>query len=170
MPEMRELLEMVNCQNWEHLFDFGVSHMDEEELKVFYHNLEISTDGLYLTSQVNGVHMALDEETLSEIVGVVTVGIRSIKSGKGSAEFLKLCGAKDFNSKGLRGEFQLLFELVKEALLPRSDKDINPTSVDLFLMEILFKYKKINLSAIVIEYMNSVINAKAGKHVLPYGF
>lgn len=37
-------------------------------------------------------------------------------------------------------------------------------------MKMLFNYKKINLPAIVIEYISTVINAKAGRHGLPYGF
>lgn len=102
--------------------------------------------------------MTLDEETLSEIFGVPIVGIRSIKSKKGSTEFSKLYGVKDFNNRTLREEFLLLLELVKGALLPRSDTETNPIGVDLFLMEILFKYKRINHPTIVMKHMNSVIN------------
>lgn len=39
-------------------------YLYEEEVRIFYHNLKISEDGLYLTSQVNGVVMGLDEDTL----------------------------------------------------------------------------------------------------------
>lgn len=63
-----------------------------------------------------------------------------------------------------------MLELVEGALLPKSNKEITPTGVDLILVEILFKYKNLNLLAIVIEHMNSVINAKAGRSGLPYGF
>lgn len=139
------------------------------KVKVFYYNLEISADGSYLISQINGVDMTLDEETLLEIFGVPTMGIRSIKSEKGSIEFLKLYNVKDFNNRTLRGEFMLFLELVKGALLPRTYKEINLTGTDQFLIEI-FKYKRINLLAIVMEHMNSIINANTRIRGLPYGF
>lgn len=60
--------------------------LHKEKVTMFYHNLVISDDGLYLTSLVNGVDMAFDEYTFSEILGALTVGIRSIRSGKGFAQ------------------------------------------------------------------------------------
>lgn len=68
MPKIRELIDMLKFQNWEHLFEFGESYLHEEEVKMFYLNLEIFDDGLYLTFQVNGMDMGLDDETLSEIL------------------------------------------------------------------------------------------------------
>ncbi|KAF3638287.1 hypothetical protein FXO38_23301 [Capsicum annuum] len=76
----------------------------------------------------------------------------------------------DFTNKTPREEFLLLLELVKGSLLPRFGKEINPIGIDLFLMEMLFKYKRINLSAIVMEHMNFVINANTERSGLPYGF
>lgn len=114
--------------------------------------------------------MGLDEETLFEILGVPTMGIRCIKLEKGSVEFFRLCGAKDFNNRAPKGEFQLLLKLVKGLLLPRYDKVTTLTDVNLFQMEVFFKYKKVNLPTIIIENMNTVVNAKTGRHGLPYGF
>lgn len=62
--EIRELFDLVKFQNWEHLFELVVPHLYEEKVGTFYHNLEISDDSLYLTSQVNGVAMVLYEDTL----------------------------------------------------------------------------------------------------------
>lgn len=70
--------------------------------------------------------MALDEETLLEIFGVPAIGIVSIKSENGFANFFKPFGVKDLNNMTLNGEFLLLLELVKGALLPWSGKEINP--------------------------------------------
>lgn len=36
---------------------------------MFYHNLVFSEYGTYLTSQVNGVNIAMDEDVLSKILG-----------------------------------------------------------------------------------------------------
>lgn len=44
------------------------------------------------------------------------------------------------------------------------------TGPDLFLTEALSKYQKVNLLAIMIEHMNTVILTKDGKHGLAYGF
>lgn len=68
MLEMREFLEMVKFLNWVDLFSFDLYHMYGEEVKVFYYILEIFDDRLYLTSQVNNMEKALDEETPSEIL------------------------------------------------------------------------------------------------------
>lgn len=58
---------------------------------------------------------------------------------------------------------------MKGELLPRFYKEIIPTGVDLFLVEILLKNKKVSQPAIVIEHMTFVINVKARKNGLPYG-
>lgn len=46
---------------------------------MFYHNLSISDNDLYLTSQVNGVNISI-EDVLSEILDAPTEGIRSLRS------------------------------------------------------------------------------------------
>lgn len=40
---------------------------------MFYHNMTISNDDFYITSQVNGLDMGLDKDILSEILGAPTV-------------------------------------------------------------------------------------------------
>lgn len=70
----------------------------------------------------------------------------------------------------LSGELLLLLELVKGSLLSMYDKEINPTCIDLFLMGMLVKYKRFNLLAIVMEHMNSLINANTRRRGLPYSF
>lgn len=64
----------------------------------------------------------------------------------------------------------LFFELMKGALLHRSNKETNPTGANLFIIEVLFKYKRINLLTIVMEHMHSVINANILRCGHPYGF
>lgn len=75
---------------------------------------------------------------------------------------------KNVNKKTLKGEYQLLFELVNKVLLPRSEKKTIVTGLNLFLMEVLSKYKKVPV--IVIEHLNIVMTAKDEKHGLAYGF
>lgn len=109
--------------------------------------------------------MGLDEDTLSKILSSPTKGIRSIKSGEGIAEFLKICGVLDdsntkyFDKRALKGEFQFLFELVIRALLTRS-KTKFVTGPNLYLTKVLFVYQRVNLRAIVMEHINTVMTTK----------
>lgn len=125
---------------------------------------------------VNEVNIAIDEEVMSEILGVPTEGTRSLRSEKGSVNFLKICGRlddiniKNVNKKTMKGEYQMLFELVNKSLLPKSEKRTTVAGPNLFLMEILSKYNKVNLPAIVIEHIHTVMTAKDGKHGLAYDF
>lgn len=64
----------------------------------------------------------------------------------------------------------MLFEFVNKVRLPRSDKGTTMSGPDLYLMEILSKYPKVNLLAIVMEHINIVVVEKEGKHGLAYGF
>lgn len=117
--------------------------LHEEEVRMFYHNLVIFYDGMYLTLQVNEVDMGLDEDTLSEILGPPTVGIKFVRSGKGSAQFLGMCSDLDYlnnntiNKKVLKREYQLLFELVHRVLLSKSERKGTMTRPYLYLMEML---------------------------------
>lgn len=143
---------------------------------MFYDNLIFSNDGLYLITQVNDVNIALDEQVLAEVLGVPTEGTRSLKDESGFEIFLNLYGKsndfniKNFTKKSPKGGYQLLFEQVNKALLPRIEKYIVFTGLDLFLMEALAKFKHINLSGIIIKHIHKVIMAKDGKHELVYGF
>lgn len=62
---------------------------------MFYHNLMISEDGMYLTYQVNEVNISINKSVLSEILGALTEGIKAIKKEKRSAKFLTIYGILD---------------------------------------------------------------------------
>lgn len=166
---------MLRFQNWDHLLQFDASSLYEEEVRMFYQTLEISANGVYLTFLVNGMKIGLDEEILSEILCVQTLGTKCIKSRKGSTGVLKLCGALDvshpesFDERVIKSDFELLCQLLTSTLLRSPDKETTLTSADLFLME-MFKYKKVNLSAIVITHLSTFSNANADRDGLPYGF
>lgn len=70
----------------------------------------------------------------------------------------------------LKGEYQLIFELVNKALLSYTEKRATVIGPNLFPMDTLFKYKKVNLLAILIDHMNIVMREKDGKHGLAYRF
>lgn len=120
--------------------------LHEKEVRMFYYNLAISGDGMYVTLQINRVDMGFDEETLSEILEAPTIGIKTIRSQEGSAPFLGMCSdLNNLNNKSIKKRvlnevYQLFFELVHRALLPISKKRGIVTSPDLYLMEILSIY------------------------------
>lgn len=60
------------------MFQFDASYMYKEKVKMFYQNLEISANGQYLTSLVNGMKIGLDGEILAEILCVPILGIMCI--------------------------------------------------------------------------------------------
>lgn len=99
-----------------------------------------------------------------------------LRNEKCSKKLLTLCGKldntniKNVTKKALKKECQLKFELVNKVLLHHTEKRTTVTSPDLFFMEALSKYQKVNFSAIVIEHMNTVMTTNNGKHGLSYGF
>lgn len=76
---------------------------------------------MYLKTQVHDVNIALNEQ---EVLEVPPEGSSSLKDESGYKKFLKLdrklddLNIKELKNKSLKGEFQLLFELVNKDLLP----------------------------------------------------
>lgn len=66
-------------------FELPIPQLHEKEVRVFYNNLAIFIDSLYVTFLVNEVDMGLNEDTLSKILGVPTVGVKTIRLGERSA-------------------------------------------------------------------------------------
>lgn len=56
---------------------------------MFYHNLSLFDDALYLMNQVFDVNIALDEQLPDKVLGVPTQGIRYLKDECGSEKFLR---------------------------------------------------------------------------------
>lgn len=67
---------------------------------------------------------------------------------------------KNINKKAIKSEYQLFFELVNMVILPRSEKRTILTGPNLFLIKVLSKYKKVNLPAIIIEHIKTVMTPK----------
>ncbi|KAH0702585.1 hypothetical protein KY290_017900 [Solanum tuberosum] len=72
--------------------------------------------------------------------------------------------------KFLKWEYQLLFEFINKALVPRSEKRIIASAADLFLMEQLDELEAINLPGIKLEHMHKVMTWKNANHGIPYGY
>lgn len=60
--------------------------------------------------------------------------------------------------------------MFNKALLPRTKKYTTITGLDPFLIEALFKFKRVNLSDVIIEHIHKVMTAKDGKSGLAHGF
>lgn len=69
---------------------------------MFYHKMIISDDGLYITTQVNGVDMSSVKDTLSKILYAPIVGIGSVRYREGFLLFLRVHSEHDdLNSKNV---------------------------------------------------------------------
>lgn len=72
--------------------------------------------------------------------------------------------------KLLKGQYQLYFEFVNKAFLPRTEKRTVATMVYLYLMEKLSVMVKINLPTLIMEHITKVFKIAEGKHGLSYDF
>lgn len=122
------------------------------------------------------MNIAFDEEVLSKVLGVPTEGIKSIRKEEGYTKFLTICSDLDdmnirnVTKKALKGKYRLLFELVNKCLLSQLKKRTTVILLDSYLMEILAKFKKICLPALIIEHTHTIITTKDRKHGLDYRF
>lgn len=71
---------------------------------------------------------------------------------------------KSINKKALKEKYKLLFELVHRVLVPRTKRRGTVTGPDLYLMEIVSTFQKVNLLAVVIEHFNIVMFAYDRNH------
>ncbi|KAK4362537.1 hypothetical protein RND71_017778 [Anisodus tanguticus] len=72
--------------------------------------------------------------------------------------------------KQVKPEFQLLFELVNNVLLPRFERRSMTTVPDMFLMKNLASFTPVNLPSLIMKHMLKIMSVKDGKHGLCYGF
>ncbi|XP_059302855.1 uncharacterized protein LOC132054940 [Lycium ferocissimum] len=173
-PGMKELKEMVEFQNWMHLFTPPAPSVYEAEVIELYESLCRIDDGT-LALTVNGTEFVLTESILANILGVKTDGVRAI-TGKGSTGFKNVI-VKDGmyatkaspSKKELKLEYQQVFEFLNNVLLPRTEECSTMTMAGLVLMEALSMFEPINLSAIMFERMIKVVRKVQGKSDLPYG-
>lgn len=119
-------MEIVNFQKWSHLFEPSIPTFHEKEVKEFYHELVFAEYALSLVTRVHNIEISLNERMLRYILKFHTEGIRFMVNQWSFTKFLIYIGKLDdlnisnVNKKALKGEFQLLFELVNKVLLPRT--------------------------------------------------
>ncbi|KAK4341383.1 hypothetical protein RND71_039884 [Anisodus tanguticus] len=121
---MKELLEIVDFQKWNHLFSLPIPSVFEEEVANFYWDL-FDTDDDILMVTVNGTNFVLDEEKLGKILSVPTDELKIVKRSAALAEFLSNIVKQDgmeigatIFKKHLKPEYKFMFELVNKVLLP----------------------------------------------------
>lgn len=71
------------------MFKPPVLTLNEKEVRMFYHNLYFSDDGLYCMMQVHDMNISIDEKVLEEVLGVHTQGTKSLKDNYCSKNFIK---------------------------------------------------------------------------------
>ena len=93
-----------------------------------------------------------------------------------SVDFVTLCSKLPTTKyvglfkKVMKSEYQLVFEFVNKILLSRSKKRTSPTSVDLYVMELLCKFEPLNLPGIMLEHMYKTVIERKGIHGMGYGY
>ncbi|KAG5599697.1 hypothetical protein H5410_031067, partial [Solanum commersonii] len=121
---MSTIYYYVSLQSLEHLFEAPEPYLHEPEVREFYYKMELLNDGS-IHATVRGVTISFNEEIMGIIFGVPARGIRSIEGCKPSSDFVQRATKRGdikrvgLSKKFLRGEYQLLFELVNKVLVPR---------------------------------------------------
>lgn len=64
----------------------------------------------------------------------------------------------------------MVFEFPNKVVLPRFEKRLVASVVDLFVMECLIKFDLITWPALMIESMFKFIYVNEGRHGMPYGY
>ncbi|KAH0665361.1 hypothetical protein KY290_027610 [Solanum tuberosum] len=72
--------------------------------------------------------------------------------------------------KLIKGDYQLLFEFFSKVILPRSEKRIVASPVDLFLKEALCKFDPLNLPTLMLEHMHKTMVEQKGKRDMGYRY
>ena len=93
-----------------------------------------------------------------------------------SVEFVTLCSKLPTTKcawlfkKVMKSEYQLVFEFVNKTLLSRTKKRTLATSADLYVMELLCKFKPLNLSGLMLEHINKTVIERKGIHGMGYEY
>lgn len=102
--------------------------------------MQLQDNESFITN-IRDIPFKVDEENLGEILHVRRSGIRTMVNKSPTKGFLEEASKfKTLNpaaicKKLLKGQYQLYFEFVNKALLPRAEKRTVATMADLYLME-----------------------------------
>ena len=142
-------------------------------MREFYYNIQFQEDGS-VNTRVKDIVVHLDETLLGKILRVPRDGTRFVVGKTCSVEFVTLCSklpttkCAGLFKKVMKSEYQLVFEFVNKILLSRSKKRTSPTSVDLYVMELLCKFEPLNLPRIMLEHMYKTVIERKGIHGIGY--
>lgn len=136
--------------------------------------MKFSSDELSLSTLVQGKKLKFDEEVLGKILDVPKAGVRFVMKQHPTVKFmvddLKVVGTSVAGVIKKFIKFQLVFEFVNKVVLPRSEKRIIDSIVNLFVLEFFSKFELISLPALMIEHMYKVVHVKEGKYDMPYEY
>ncbi|KAK4721797.1 hypothetical protein R3W88_012030 [Solanum pinnatisectum] len=176
-PSINTLADIVVIQSWNQLFMTKSPILHEEQVREFYYNgVGLGHDNGSLNTLVGNRSFHLNEERLGEILDVSREGIRYVVSQTCSESFANECAklpkmhCEGISKKLIKGDYQLLFEFVNKVILPRSEKRIVYSVVDLFLMEALCKFELLNLLALMLDHMHKTVLEQKSKHGMRYGY
>lgn len=126
-----------------------------------------------MVSHVCGVNIYPDKKVLGEIFEVCIKGISFLENKAYSRKFLTIASnmGEDKSVYHLKNQItsdnQLVFEFLNKVLLLRVEERNGTSKVDVFLIEVVSSFQKMNLTAIKVNLIDKVVNKK---HGLPYRF
>lgn len=128
-------------QGWLHLFEELVPSVFEKEVRELIYTIKFEEYGWSLFALVQRKKVELDEETLGKILDILIIEVRYLKNQQPLVVFMRYDSKVGWTSiigvrkKFLNSEFRLVYEFVNKVVLPRSEKEVVASTVDLFMME-----------------------------------
>ncbi|WJX13774.1 hypothetical protein P8452_04129 [Trifolium repens] len=150
-------------------------------VQAFYHNANVHSDKNLIISNIRGVEIQLDTETLGCLINLPFEGVTIY----GGDWYSKLGVSKEalimelFNEEGakledptssyLKKEFKILHNMLLHCIFPRIGSKQKVTDIDLLILYHMTKGIKLNLPYVIIQHMIHTAKSGSKKIALPYG-
>ncbi|WJX78141.1 Delta-1-pyrroline-5-carboxylate synthase [Trifolium repens] len=174
------VLKYVEPLGWTNFFKIKDSVLPQL-VQAFYHNANVHEDKNLIISNIRGVEIQIDTETLGCLINLPFEGATIY----GGDWYSKLGVSKEalilelFNEEGakmeeptssyLKKEFKIIHNMLLHCIFPRIGSKQKVTDIDLLIMYHMTKGIKLNLPYVIIQHMIHAAKSGSKKIALPYG-
>ncbi|KAK2444342.1 hypothetical protein QL285_015372 [Trifolium repens] len=174
------VLKYVEPLGWTDFFKIKDSVLPQL-VQAFYHNANVHEDKNLIISNIRGVEIQIDTETLGCLINLPFEGATIY----GGDWYSKLGVSKEalilelFNEEGanmeeptssyLKKEFKIIHNMLLHCIFPRIGSKQKVTDIDLLIMYHMTKGIKLNLPYVIIQHMIHAAKSGSKKIALPYG-
>ncbi|WJX68028.1 hypothetical protein P8452_52440 [Trifolium repens] len=174
------ILKYVEPLGWTDFFKLKDSVMPQM-VQAFYHNANVHTDKNLIISNIRGVEIQLDTETLGCLTNLPFEGATIY----GGDWYSKLDVSKEalimelFNEEGakmedpassyLKKKFKILHNMLLHCIFPRIGSKQKVTDIDLLILYHMTKGIKLNLPYVIIQHTMNGAKSGPKKIALTYG-